>query len=374
MKRILILISIIALIFTTGCWDMVEINQRLFPYSIGIDLNPGEGDPYIITISYPNIYSIGKNATQEDRVYVISTIATSLFQGANQLSTRLQYPFYLKHLRVVIFGEELSKNGHVVREILDGINRDYVINKKIRLLSAEGMARDVLMGALKAKRQQVIEGTLFSMLRNDKGTSRYTAQTLTDFIRDTDMGGVALMPRVAQHGEDLKVFGGGIFKNYQFIGHLGEPENRAVALIRGEVKEDLVDAPFNGTTLSYAITGAKVKRELTNKENSLGLKINIEVEGTLKEYIYEQYSVNRDDALVRKMEEAIAGVIKKEVDRTIKLLQKEFKADALGIGEYLYKFHPKLWKEVSQDWDEVFSDMDIEVAVKVHIRRRGLVE
>ena len=190
MKRILILISIIALIFTTGCWDMVEINQRLFLFH-RYRFKSGEGDPYIITISYPNIYSIGKNATQEDRVYVISTIATSLFQGANQLSTRLQYPFYLKHLRVVIFGEELSKDGHMVREILDGINRDYVINKKIRLLSAEGMARDVLMGALKAKRQQVIEGTLFSMLRNDKWTSRYTAQTLTDFIRDTDMGGVA---------------------------------------------------------------------------------------------------------------------------------------------------------------------------------------
>ena len=43
-----------------------------------------------------------------------------------------------------------------------------------------------------------------------------------------------------------------------------------------------------------------------------------------------------------------------------------------GYREYLYKFHPKLWKEVSQDWDEVFSNMDIEVAVKVHIRRRGL--
>ena len=68
-------------VFTIGCWDMVEINQWLFPYSIGIDINPDEGDPYIITISYPNIYGIGKMQPQEDRVYVVSTVAPQYFKG-----------------------------------------------------------------------------------------------------------------------------------------------------------------------------------------------------------------------------------------------------------------------------------------------------
>lgn len=374
MKKIILLILIISLIFTIGCWDMVDINQWLFPYSIGIDINPDEGDPYIITISYPNIYGIGKNATQEDRVYVVSTVATSIFQGANQLSTRLQYPFYLKHLRVIVLGHELSKDGKSIRQIIDGINRDFVINKKVRIVSAEGTARDLLLGTLDAKRQEVIEGALFSMLKNDKKTSRYTPQTLTDFIKDTDIGGVALMPRAAQHGEDLKIFGGCIFKDYEFIGYLGETENRAVALMRGLVKEDLIDVPFEGVNLSYSVTSANVKRELIKKENNLGMKINIVIKGTLREYIHEENPTRREGNLLKRMENAIEKVFKEEIDRTLDMLQKKYKADALQIGEYIYKFHPNIWKEVYKDWDEVFSEMEIDVDVKVYIRGKGLVE
>ena len=51
---------------------------------------------------------------------------------------------------------------------------------------------------------------------------------------------------------------------------------------------------------------------------------------------------------------------------------KEFNADALGILEYLYKFHPKIYKEVEKDWDSIFPYIDIEVDVDVKIRRRGL--
>lgn len=374
MKRALILILLISLVFITGCWDMVEINQRIFPYSIGIDLNPEEGDPYIITVSFPNIYSIGKNATQEERIFVISTTATSLFEGASQLSTRLQYPFYFKHLRVLVLGQELAKKGHLVKQVLDGINRDYIINKKVRLVAAEGMASDLLQAATSAIRQQVIEGPLFSMLKDDRRTSRFTAQTLTDFIRDTDMSGVAIMPRVANHGNDIKVFGGCIFKDYEFIGYLGELENMSVALIRGKIKEDLIDVPFEDVNISYSITNADVKKELIKKGNNIGIKISVEVEGTLKEYIFEKETVGRDDNLFRRMEKAIERALKEEIEKTIEKLQKEYKADVIGIGEYIYKFHPKIWKEVSSDWDDIFSEMDIDVEVTAYIRRRGLVE
>lgn len=374
MKRALILILLISLVFITGCWDMVEINQRIFPYSIGIDLNPEEGDPYIITVSFPNIYSIGKNATQEERIFVISTTATSLFEGASQLSTRLQYPFYFKHLRVLVLGQELAKKGHLVKQVLDGINRDYVINKKVRLVAAEGMASDLLQAATSAIRQQVIEGPLFSMLKDDRRTPRFTAQTLTDFIRDTDMSGVAIMPRVANHGNDIKVFGGCIFKDYEFIGYLGELENMSVALIRGKIKEDLIDVPFEDVNISYSITNADVNKELIKKGNNIGIKISVEVEGTLKEYIFEKETVGRDDNLLRRMEKAIERALKEEIEKTIEKLQKEYKADVIGIGEYIYKFHPKIWKEVSSDWDDIFSEMDIDVEVTAYIRRRGLVE
>ena len=94
----------------------------------------------------------------------------------------------------------------------------------------------------------------------------------------------------------------------------------------------------------------------------------------MREYIHEENPTRREGNLLKRMENAIEKVFKEEIDRTLDMLQKKYKADALQIGEYIYKFHPNIWKEVYKDWDEVFSEMEIDVDVKVHIRGKGLVE
>lgn len=369
-----ILIVIILSLLTTGCWDMIEINQRLFPYSIGVDLNDGEGGKYIITISYPNINAIGKNANQQERVHVVSTVASSVFQGSAQLYTRLQYPFYFKHLRVLVLGHEVAKDGEAVREIIDGLSRDYIINKKIRLVMAEEKARDLLLFVPNAKRQEVIEGTLFSMLRRVKSTSRYVPQTLTGFIKNTDISDVALMPRAATHGEDIKIFGACVFKDYKFIGHLGETENRAVALMKGSIKSDIIDAKFKDVTISYSVTGTKTKKTLVRDGENPKVRIDVELEGALQEYILRDNPLIDSETLLKDMERAVKEKLMKEIDTTLNILQKEYNADAIGVGEYLSKFHQKVWRQVSKDWDEIFPEMDIEVVLDVKIRRRGLVQ
>lgn len=374
MKKLVLIIMIVLLMLTTGCWGMIEINQRLFPYSIGVDLNDEEGEKYIITISYPNINAIGKNATQKDRIHIVSTISSSVFEGSNQLSTRLPYEFYFKHLRVLVLGQELAKDGKAIREVLDGMNRDFIINKKVRLLVAEEKARDLLLFIPNAKRQEVIEGTLNSMLKEGKDTARFTSQTLTQFIRDTDVGGVGLMPRASVNEEDIKIFGGAIFKNYKHIGDIDEIQNRAISLMTGKLKRDLIDAPYKDVTISYSITGAEMKRKLIRKDGNLKIKIDIETEGSLQEYILLNKPIKDDIKVLSEMEKAIEKVLEKEIEDALKIIQEEYKADVIDIGEYLYKFHPKVWKEVEKDWDEIFSEMDIEVVVDAKIRRRGLTQ
>ena len=42
MKKTILILLILSLIFTTGCWDMIELEDRLLPYSVGIDLSRGD--------------------------------------------------------------------------------------------------------------------------------------------------------------------------------------------------------------------------------------------------------------------------------------------------------------------------------------------
>lgn len=373
MKKIKFIIIIILIsLLTTGCWDMIEINQRIFPYSIGVDKD-GEAGKFIVTISYPNINAIGKNANQEDRIFIVSTNADSVFEGAKELSTRLPYPFYFKHLRVLVFGEELAKDSKVVREILDGMARDFVINKKISLLVAEGRAEDLLKFKLKAKRQEVIEGALVSMLSKDKDIATYTNQTLSKFIKDTDLNNVALVPKAKHSEDDIKMYGGCIFKDYAYIGHLNEKQNRVVDIITKGEDKALLDIPFEDTTISFDLTGTKVEKKLIEEKGNIKMKFNIEMEGRLQEYTLQENSNGANQDFIEKIEDNIAKQFEKEVRDTVDVLQNKYKADALGIGEYIQKFHPRVWKKIGEDWDEIFPQMDIECNIDAKLRRRGLL-
>lgn len=376
MKKIilLIIISFISLLMV-GCWDMVEINNRLFPYSIGVDINEnskGKDDKYIITISYPNINAIGKNATQDQRVYVVSAEAQSIFEGAKELSTRLPYKFYFKHLRVLVLGEEFAKQEEAMREVLDGISRDFIINKKVRLVVAEGKAKDLLEHKLKAKRQEVIEGALISMFTHGKEASTYTTQTLSDFIKETDYTNVALTPKAKIGDEDIQIYGESIFKNYRLIGELDKNENRILVLLKGQEKEALIVAPFKDITISYSVSKSKVKQKLIKEGENIKIHMDMVIEGELQEYYFMGKTKDSREKILLDMEKAIEDKVKKDMDKTIEKLQKQYKADALGIGEYISKFHPKIWKEIENDWDQVFSEIDIEVKIDAKIKRRGL--
>lgn len=68
MKKGFFLLLMISLVLLCGCWDKVEVDQRIFVSSIGVDLyRNSEMNRYIVTYEYPNINSIGKNATEDQK-------------------------------------------------------------------------------------------------------------------------------------------------------------------------------------------------------------------------------------------------------------------------------------------------------------------
>lgn len=383
-RKILILFILISLSLTTGCWDMVEINQRTFPYTVGIDLNPDRSDSkksdvengheYIVTMSYININGIGKNATQEERVFVVSTPASSIFEARKKLANIVAYPIYFKHLRVMVLGEELGGHEEVVREIMDGLSKDFIINKKLRIATTKGRAQDILEAVPKALKQEEIEGSLFALLKGSKQTSKYVSKTLSSFIEEMYLGS-DMVPRMkVGENNDIEVFGGCIFKDYKIIGHLDELEVRTVSFIKNQGSLELIKVPYKDNMISYEILGEKVKRKLITSEDQLTMKIDIETEGDLQQYILKDEISNDDIHELKSMEKAIKSVIEDEVNRMVDLLQKKHSADLIGVGEYISKFHPKVWKEISKDWEEIFSEMNIEINVHPKIRRRGLTK
>jgi len=92
MKKLWLFLLMVSLMLTSGCWDSVEIEQRLFVTAIAVDINEevkeGESDRLIITFNYPNINKIGNNSGEGPTSFIISKPSSSIFQAGRELIGR----------------------------------------------------------------------------------------------------------------------------------------------------------------------------------------------------------------------------------------------------------------------------------------------
>ena len=272
MKKFLLIVMIISLILSSGCWDMIELEDRILPYSVAIDLKlekdkeQAEDKDFFISFSYPNINALGKNATQEDMAYVINANANSIFEARDEVSSRVHKSIYLKHLNVVVMSEEVFSNERFLRQILDGLKRDFIINKMVNLLITKESAHDIMMKKLGSKRQESVEGLLISLLHNEQMSTSFTPIVLKDFIQYMDHKRAAIIPLAIPEPE-ISLAGGGIFKDYQFLGYIDKDDNRNITLLNNQAKNKDIDFDFKGATISLFLDEIKSKKKLVRDGN-----------------------------------------------------------------------------------------------------------
>ncbi|HLR36394.1 MAG TPA: Ger(x)C family spore germination protein [Tissierellales bacterium] len=374
-KSLFILFLICLSIILVGCWDMEEINQRIFVSSIGIDFNEegkeGEGN-YIVTYVYPNIYALGKEPTQKEERFVVSTVSQTLFDSSRHLATRIDKPFYFKHLKVIVIGEEFLKHEDLVKQVLDGLNRDSRINRNVKIAVTDGTAKEIL--EIKPKQEPITGAYLNDVIENNSQSSRFTPQTLTRLTKEFDISDVTLAPKVKKVKDDLVISGAAILRDYKLIGWIGEEENRTLAMMKSKVKTELIDVSVEDFTVSYVITGVKAKNDVSLEDEKIKASFDIHTEGYIQQYTFEGGKNTFQDDFIEKVEREVEKKLKEEAEKLVHHMQTYHKADIFGIGEYLSKHHPKVWEDVGKDWDEIFVTVDFEINVTSKVRRTGVTK
>ncbi|NLL82301.1 MAG: Ger(x)C family spore germination protein [Tissierellia bacterium] len=374
MKKATLILLIISMVLTTGCWDMLEVDQRIYPYTAGYDLLDKEKEIYNITFSYPNLTALGKNAVSEDLANIKTIEAENIFEAMHNISTELQYSFYFKHLKAIILSEEVALQEKLMRETVDGIFRDFTANKNLEMLLVKGSARQVLEAVKNTARIQAVEGVLNSMLENLQKSALFTPKKLGEFIFDMDICGTSVIPIVQAKEDGVEISGGAVFKDYKLVGYITGTQNRDIAYLRNEIDNFSYTTKYKGNEITLMLTDISSKPKLIEATDKIKIKMEVKLEAHIHSYIIgKEYQINTKEIL-KDIENQIAKEHQAQFKNTIGLFQKEYKADILEIGDYLYKFHPKLWKKVKEDWDKIYPEIEIDFDVEVAIRRRGLTK
>lgn len=379
-KFIAALVCLMVPFTCTGCWDKVEVQRRAVVLSLGIDKNMKDkktNSRYVVSYAFPSASSSSQGGGQgggggSQAEYEVSAVGPSFFEGNRELSSRVDKNLYYSDAKTLVFGKDLLKDPKLFKYFFDVIFRQDQFSKTASYVVADGKAEDIIKIVPKATPYvgQYISG----ILANNQENGKYPSGGALEIAKGLISSGNAIIPRAKKSKDEVKLDGCGVIKKYKLIGFINGEDTKNLLMARGDLKKGIYGINKKNKNLVYEMTSIKVQKKVKlNKKNKVDINLIIKSEGSIAEY-YNKNMSYKDGKKVNNIQQQLDKSMKKDIEKTLKLVQKKYAVDLLGISDELQKYHPGQWKKMQKKWDSDFKKVKINVNVITKIRRVGNIE
>lgn len=378
MKK-LILIPIILLL--TGCWNYNELNNLAICTGIAIDKNENN---YEITFLVSNAKKNEVSAKEgEAGTTTYNGTGETIKEAINDIKLKMPFKPYTGHLVVTVISENIAKEG--LESILDYLARDTESrNFFYILLSKNAKAKEILeiISPLQTFPSQTIASDIDS---SSEESSLIYKITYNDFIytlleqgQNPVLNSVTILGN-KEEGTDTKELSDtipkatikidtlGIFKEDKLIGWANKQQSEGINILSNKTNNIYLKTKCEDKYITNHVEDIKLKTNIDLKNNTV--KINIDGKSTISEV---NCKINLEDKeTINKLENDIKEELNKTIYEATNLIQNKYNADVLGYGKKIHKTNPKKWREIKDNWDEIFKNLKIETNINIKINNQG---
>ncbi|NLY75600.1 MAG: Ger(x)C family spore germination protein [Firmicutes bacterium] len=405
-------------ILLAGCWGAKEIDEAAYAFALGIDSGPGRNLTISVLVFNPGAGIATAGITDQSlspgRVRVFTAEAPSIFSGINIINTMLKRQIELGHLKMVVFGETLARRG--IESYLDTMVRWRKFRRTIYLAVAnQGTARRVIesivppagtnagkylemmfitqgfvgftprnqmlefYNALKTKGEVPVAALVAPRVTKYDLTTEHEARI--DSGRITDFNGAARDPGQSTAGNPplsgeapLQFLGTAVLYRGKLVQKLTGYETLAFSMLRGEFNRTYINIPdpeapdkiiqleisrIRRPEIKLQKQGAQIRGQvlLTVLGDLIGVESNRRYETPPKNTLLKQ---------------AVENWIKQGCYAVFHKAQTAG-TDIFGFGDYARWLVPDWESWRKWDWGSSFKTMKLDLTVKVHINRPGLI-
>lgn len=379
-KKIISHVLILSLLFLTGCWDKVEIEQRAIVAAaivdrVGDELGEGEGrtdrrDKIAVTFGMIKPSEIqGKG-----KAFISEKVSGSNFSDViDRLSDKISRRPFFGQIRLMIFTEELLMDSETFRKVIDDFDRRAVINQNMKVGVIKGDTKK--MDEIEPKLENLNSAYVVGVMENNRISSDILSMTFAEMLKATREGeGSLVMPFIKadiKNGGDYIINEAVLIKDYKFLANMDTKYVGPYKIITKKFDRGRVYAEYKGISVPYLIYNLKVKIHMEDEEG-LKYKVDVQTEGDIEEYMFGEDIF--ETKTVKKIEKSLREKIEKDLKETTLYFQQEIGHDYLGFGEYTNKYHNKVYKKYDDNWDEAFKKLEVTFKVDAKVRRVGTVK
>ncbi len=382
----LLILFVLILTLCVGCWDRRELNELAIVGAIGIDKKE---DHYELSLQIVNPGEVSYQKSGYDTpVTLYSEEGSTLLEAARKLTKSLPRQAYISHLRLIVIGEGLAKEGFA--PVFDVLTRDHemrpdsyvVITKEKRakevlevLTSLETVPANKLFHSLEISSKAwgatvlVNANNLIATLVSE---SRQLVLTGVEVIGPVEVGDYIENVKMTEEPATLKYTGLAVFDKDHLIGWLTDEESMSYNYVMNNIKSTVIDIPCKDGHLGIEVLRTNGKIKAITKEKKPEINVKVTVEGNIADVECKVNLSNLD--AYKKIEETANKVVKNQIEDVIKKAQTELKTDIFGFGDAIHRSAPKMWKGMKEHWQQEFSELKVKVEVDVHIKHQSSVK
>jgi len=402
--RKLALIMVCLSLLLTGCWDYKEVDRLASVVAIGIDRIPGS-ETIFLTAQIAS--SENKGGSQETtkrqsggQAYtVMNSEGKSLFEALRNLNTQSTRRILISHCKLIVMGKVLAEMG--IGEILDDLKRDREFRRTDWILTTDKTAKEILNKDIAL--EQVPATGVDLILQNLSEMGRVLPMNCNDFfvqlncesqvsftplaqLEDIDNQATSQLEKAVGRPLDsegkpktLTIEKTAVFKNLKMVGVLNDDDSRA--------QRWLVDSPKGGwITLTYApqvqtkgnkgeisleIIDGKTTIAPQITEDGIMMKIVCTAKASLHDIGATGVSV-LDPQVVDQLQLQAAETMKHQIEHTINTAQ-ELNSDCVNFAENLHNYYPAEWKQIKNNWDNIFPTVNYQISCEIKILSTGMI-
>lgn len=369
---LLCLIILINTITSAGCWNYREIDKISIVAGLAID--KGNEKQYQLTVEIVQITS-GKDTKMVSKT--ITTEGDTMFDAARNIISLSGKRLYWSHAKIIILSKEIATDG--ITKVMDWYNRDAETREDIHLLvSQEKSAKEIFDG--QGVTEDIKSFTLDEMLTNQVSLNKAPDIDILKFDNQSKAMGVSqILPSInlKKVGDKMvpHIEGSAIIKYDQLVGFLNGEETKDLIFIRSEVRGGVlvekIENEGKPNYVSLEIFKSKTKIAPTIDGENITIQLDIDTTVALDEATGTKDLFNEQGLL--ELEQTAEETLTIRIDTLIKKVQTEYDADIFGFASKLQEDKAKVWKNVGDNWDEVFKNLAVETKSKMHIKNSGVL-
>lgn len=385
----IILIAILLLALLTGCWNRRETTELAIAVALGIDINE-EGE-YIVSAQIlnpkENASAIGGGAGYDTPVTTFTAKGRMLLEAIRKLTNITPRKVYLAHLRMVVIGEKVGKEG--IYDALDLLSREPELRTDFYLVISKEVKAEEILKVLTSLEKIPANKLFYTLEDAAESYSAISKVNLNDLIDEIVNTGIQpTLTGVTIRGDPksgltkanveslspkalLGISGIAVFRENKLVGWLDEQESKGLNYIKGNVESTVIVTEVDDGKVAVELVKTKTNIKPTIKNGMPRFEINISGEANVGEVNTKLDLLN--EGTFSEITEQMNNEIKEVVQKAIRKAQGDYKSDIFGFGDRIHKDDPKGWERLEENWGEMFPEVPVTVNSNIELRRIGTI-